>query len=169
MMLKRDFNELGFFEKLFLVLFSKNETFKKSIGNIYSNNNLFNYRKKKYPLIFFFHLYSSRMNYTFPLLRVLKKHFNFFKNSKKVKNTFNKVKFLFFKKYVNVYNNSYLDHLVFLILQKIFYKRYYNLCSSIYYNSYNELNLVKLNWLFYLFLNNSHKKCVIYDLSKYSD
>lgn len=54
MMFKRDFNDLGYFEKLFLVLFSKDNIFKKSIGNIYTNNNLFNYRKKKYPLIFFF-------------------------------------------------------------------------------------------------------------------
>ena len=169
MMFKRDFNDLGFFEKLFLVLFSKNYTFKNSIGNIYTNNNLFNYRKKKYPLIFFFHLYSMKMNYKFPLLRKLKKFFNFFKNSKKKGNTFGRVKNLFFKKHINSYDTVYLDHLIFLIIQKIFYKRYYNLCSSIYFKNFNENNLVKLNWIFYLFLNNSNKKCIIYDLSKYSD
>ena len=105
-MFKRDFNELGYFEKLFLVLFSKDGIFKKSIGNIYTNNNLFNYRKKKYPLIFFFHLYSLKMNYRLPILKKLKKFFNFFKNSKKNKNTFARVKTKFFKKYQNCYDNN---------------------------------------------------------------
>ena len=139
MMFKRDFDELGFFEKLFLVLFSKNETFKKSIGNIYSNNNLFNYRKKKYPLIFFFHLYFDRMNYKFTNLKSLNKFFKFFNNSQIFKKVLKKLNFFFYK------NNKLSNYIVFLIIQKIFYKRYYNLCSSIYFKNYNFKNEVKLN------------------------
>lgn len=165
---KKDFNDLGYFEKLFLILFSKNGEFKNSIGNIYSNNNLFNHRKSKYPLIFFFHLYSQKMDYKFFNLFFLNKFFNFFKNSKRYYSVLNRIKFIFFKKLYND-NIMYKDYLVFLILQKISYKRYYNLCSSIYFKNFNINNLVKLNWMFYLFLINSEKRCVIYDLSKYTD
>lgn len=56
-----------------------------------------------------------------------------------------------------------------MIIQKLFFKRYYNLCSSIYFNSLNKNNLVKLNWIFCLFLTNSKGLLNIYDLSKYSD
>lgn len=165
--LKKDFNDLSYFEKLFLVFFSRNDDFKISIGNIYSNNKLFNFRKDNYPLIFFFHLYSQKMNYKFSDLSFLIKFFNYFNNSKIHRNSINRFKFLFLKKYKN--NKKFSDYLFFLILQKTFYKRYYNLCSSIYFKSLNKNNLIKLNWLFYLFLINSNKKSVIYDLSKYSD
>ena len=53
---KKDFNDLSYFEKLFLSFFYRKNIFNKSIANIYKNNNLINYRQKNYPLIFFFHL-----------------------------------------------------------------------------------------------------------------
>ena len=53
---RRDFNDLTYFEKLFLTYFHRNGAFKNSIANIFSNNNLLNYRKNNFPLVFFFHL-----------------------------------------------------------------------------------------------------------------
>jgi hypothetical protein len=135
---KRDFNDLSYFEKLFLVLFYRKNTFKNSIANIYSNNNMFNYRKKKYPLIFFFHMYFDKMDYKFSNLKKLNKFFKFFKNSRVFINVFLKFKKLFFKKYKN-------NFLIFLVLQKLLYRRYYNLCSANYFINYNINNLVKLN------------------------
>jgi hypothetical protein len=134
---KRDFNDLSYFEKLFLVLFYRKNIFNKSIANIYTNNNLFNYRKNKYPLLFFFHLYFDRMNYKLVDLNKLLKFFKFFKNSLVFKNVFLKLKKRFFKNY-----NFFI---IYLIIQKILYKRYYNLCSSNYFYTYHINNLVKLN------------------------
>lgn len=159
---KRDFNDLTYFEKIFLTFFYRKNIFNKSIANIYTNNNLFNFRKSKFPLIFFFHLYFDRMNYKFSNLKNLNKLFFFFNNSKPFSKIFINLNF-FFKK------NYYSNYIKFLIIQKIFYKRYYNLCSSIYFKNLNFKNQVKLNWIFYLYLLNSSKKLVIYDLSKYSD
>jgi len=59
---KRDFSELSYPEKLFLTLFQRNNLFKKSIANLYSNDKLFNFRRYKYPLVFFFHLYYDKIN-----------------------------------------------------------------------------------------------------------
>lgn len=160
---KRDFNDLSYFEKLFLSFFYRENIFNKSIANIYKNNNLLNYRQKNYPLIFFFHLYFDKSDYVFSNLNLLTKQFLFFFNSRIFFRTINNLKFIFFKKYKK---NNFL---IYLIVQKLFFKRYYNLCSSIYFNKNNYKNLVKLNWLFYLFLTNSKGYLNIYDLSKYSD
>jgi len=161
---KRDFNDLSYFEKLFLSIFYRKNIFNKSIANIYKNNNLLNYRQKNYPLIFFFHLYFDKVNYTLINLNVIKKQFLFFFNSPIFLKTLKNIKFMFFKN--NIVKNNFL---IFLIIQKLLFKRYYNLCSSIYFYQLNYKNLVKLNWLFYLFLTNSKGLLNIYDLSKYSD
>lgn len=161
---KRDFNDLSYFEKLFLSLFYRKNIFNKSIANIYKNNSLLNYRQKNYPLVFFFHLYFDRVSYTISNLNILKKQFSFFFNSPIFLKTLNNVKFVFFK------NNLKLNNfIIFLIIQKLLFKRYYNLCNSIYFYTSDSKNLVKLNWLFYLFLTNSKGLLNIYDLSKYSD
>jgi hypothetical protein len=162
---KRDFNNLSYFEKLFLSLFYRKDIFNNSIANIYKNNSLLNYRQKNYPLIFFFHLYLDRMDYSFLNLQQIYKQFNFFINSGVFLKTINCLKNLFFKK-----NNKNLNNLIImLIIQKFFFKKYYNLCSSIFFKNINSNNLVKLNWLFFLFLTNSTSFLKIYDLSKYSD
>lgn len=161
---KRDFNNLSYYEKLFLSFFYRKNIFNNSIANIYKNNDLLNYRQKNHPLVFFFHLYFDKMDYKFSNLMLLKKQFLFFFNSPVFLKTLNKVKLIFFKKNYKINN-----FIIFLIIQKLFFKRYYNLCSSIYFNKNDSKNLVKLNWLFYLFLTNSHGLLKIYDLSKYSD
>lgn len=161
---KRDFNDLSYFEKLFLSFFYRKDIFNKSIANIYKNNNLLDFRQKNHPLIFFFHLYFDKMEYKFSNLNLIKKQFFFFSRSSIFSKTLNKFKFLFFKKQKNV-NNI----VMFLIIQKLLFKRYFNLCSSIYFSKLSSYNLVKLNWIFYLFLENSKGYYKIYDLSKYSD
>lgn len=161
---KRDFNDLSYFEKLFLSLFYRKNIFNKSIANIYKNNNLLNYRQKNHPLVFFFHLYFDRVNYSFSNLKFIKNQFLFFFNSPIFAKTLNSTKLFFFKKNYNLNN-----FLIFLIIQKIFFKRYYNLCNSIFFSRLSYQNLVKLNWLFYLVLTNSKGLLNIYDLSKYSD
>lgn len=161
---KRDFNDLSYFEKLFLSFFYRKNIFDKSIANIFKNNSLLSFRQKNYPLIFFFHLYFDKMEYKFTNLKLIKKQFYFFSKSVVFSKTLNNFKKLFFKN-----NKNISIILVFLIIQKIFFKRYFNLCSSIYFNKLNSLNLVKLNWIFYLFLENSKGYFKIYDLSKYSD
>jgi hypothetical protein len=137
---KRDFNDLSYFEKLFLSFFYRKNIFNKSIANIYNNNNLLNYRQKNHPLVFFFHLYLDKMDYKFSNLNLIKKQFYFFSKSIVFSKTLNKFKFLFFKKNKNISNV-----VIFLIIQKIFFKRYFNLCSSIYFSKLNSYNLVKLN------------------------
>jgi hypothetical protein len=138
---KRDFNNLSYFEKLFLSLFYRKDIFNNSIANIYKNNSLLNYRQKNYPLIFFFHLYLDRMDYSFLNLQQIYKQFNFFINSGVFLKTINCLKNLFFKK-----NNKNLNNLIImLIIQKFFFKKYYNLCSSIFFKNINSNNLVKLN------------------------
>lgn len=161
---KKDFNDLSYFEKLFLSFFYRKNIFNKSIANIYNNNNLLNFRQKNHPLVFFFHLYFDRMEYKFSNLNLIKKQFYFFSRSVVFSKTLNKFRFLFFKK-----NKDINNIVIFLIIQKLFFKRYYNLCSSIYFSKLNSNNLVKLNWIFYLFLENSKGFFKIYDLSKYSD
>lgn len=161
---KRDFNNLSYFEKLFLSFFYRKNIFNKSIANIYKNNSLISYRQKNHPLIFFFHLYFEKTNYIFSNLNFIVKQFNFFFNSPVFLKTLNNVKSIFFKKNSNINN-----FIIYLLIQKLFFKRYYNLCSSIYFDKNNFKNLIKLNWLFYLFLTNSKGFLKIYDLSKYSD
>jgi hypothetical protein len=163
---KRDFNDLAYFEKLFLALFYRKNLFNKSIANIFSNNNLLKYRQSNHPLIFFFHLYFDRSNYVFSDLKSLLKYNSYFNNSKFFKKTLNIVKKRFFKSYTNSKVNRFF---MFMVIQKFLFKRYYNLCGSIYFNTYSQNNIVKLNWLFYLFLSNSRFLLRVYDLSKYDD
>lgn len=163
---KRDFNDLSYFEKLFLVLFHRPNWFSKSIANLYSNRNLFNYRKDKYPLIFFFHLYYDKGDYNFSNLKNLLKQYKYFSSSKVFNRKIKIVKHMFFKKLSINRKNNFIQ---FVILQKILYKRYYNLCASVYFKKHTYLNTLKLNWLFYIFLLRSKKKYVVFDLSKYSD
>lgn len=163
---KRDFNELSYSEKIFLAFFHRDNLFNNSIANIYKNNDLLNFRKDKFPLIFFFHLYFDKSDYKFTDLKNITKHYKYFVNSKIFKNTLIRLKNLFFKKYTNSSSDFFI---IFLIIQNTFFKRYYNLCSSIYFKNTHKNNLVKLNWMFYLFLNSSTKLLKVYDLSKYSD
>ena len=165
--LKRDFNNLSYFEKLFLTFFYRNNIFNKSIANIFTNNNLLKFRQSNYPLIFFFHLYYDRFDYIFSDLKILVKYYRYFNNSKVFKKTLMSLRSVFFKNKVK--SNRISNFLIFLIVQKFLFKRYYNLCSSIYFKAYSTNNLVKLNWLFYIFLTNSKNLLKIYDLSKYDE
>ena len=162
---KRDFNDLSYFEKVFLAFFHRKNLFKDTIANIYLDDSLVNFRKTNFPLIFFFHLYFDKSDYTFSNLKLLKKYYNFFKKSKVFSKTLRRFKVLFFSN-KNYYTNNFI---IYLIIQKILFKRYFNLCSSVYFNNFNENNLVKLNWLFFVFLKNSKGFLNIYDLSKYDD
>jgi len=162
---KRDFNDLSYFEKVFLALFHRKNLFKDTIANIYLDDSLINFRKSNFPLIFFFHLYFDKSDYTLSNLKLMRKYYNFFKNSKVFSKTFKHFKNLFFSK-KNLQINNFV---VYLIIQKILFKRYYNLCSSIYFEKFDENNLVKLNWVFFVFMTNSKGLLRIYDLSKYDD
>jgi hypothetical protein len=166
---KRDFNDLSYFEKLFLSFFHRRNWFKNSIANIFTNHSMFNYRLKNYPLIFFFHLYFDKMEYKLENLKLLIKQHRYFLSSKTFKYTFNFVRRIFFlNSFFN--KNTFKDKFIqFLIIERIFYKKYYNLCSSVYFINYSNLNTLKLNWIFYIFMLRSKGKKVIYDLSKYSD
>lgn len=159
---KRDFNDISYFEKLFLVFFYRKNIFKNSIANIFTNENLFNFRKNKFPLIFFFHLYFDKFNYKVEdlNLKFFVKIFKFFKKSKK---------FYFFNVKVNSLFRQEKNLVSYLIFQKLLFKRYYNLCSSLYFDNKDNYNLIKLNFVFYIFLIRAKKKYVLYDLSKYSD
>jgi hypothetical protein len=160
---KRDFNDLSYFEKLFLTFFYRKNIFSNSIANIFTNNNLINFRKDKYPLIFFFHLYFDKSNYKLLNISFLIKQYLYFYKSVFFKKTFITINRRFFK---NFYVNSLV---IYLIIQRFFFKRYYNLCSSLYFENCKCNNLVKFNFLFFIFLNNSDKYFYIFDLSKYSD
>lgn len=163
---KKDFNYLPYFEKIFLALFHRKNLFKNSIANIYEDDDsLINFRKNNFPLVFFFHLYFDRSDYTFSKLKFLKKYFIFFKKSRLFSKSLNNFKKLFF------INKNYTSNnfIIYLILQKILFKRYYNLCSSLYFENFSENNLVKLNFVFFIFLNNSKGLLHMYDLSKYDD
>jgi len=161
---KRDFNDLSYFEKVFLAFFHRNNLFNDTIANIYDDDSLMNFRKNNFPLVFFFHLYFDKSDYTFSNLKYLRKYFIFFRNSKVFSKTFRRFKRLFFfkKYYINIF-------IMYLIIQKTLYKRYYNLCSSVYFETFNENNLVKLNWLFFVLLTNSKGLLRTFDLSKYDD
>ena len=163
---KRDLKDLSYFEKLFLVLFNRKNAFGNSVGNLYSNSNFFDYRRDNYPLVFFFHLYYEKVKFKFSNLKNLSKQFYFFNKSIIFKTITKHLQFYFFKKNKN---KKFSDFMVFLIIQKILYKRYYDLCNSIFFEKLNYNNLVKFNWMFYIFLLRSNKKLIIYDLSKYSD
>jgi len=160
---KRDFNELSYFEKLFLVLFYRKNIFSNSIANIYTNSNLIDFRKNKYPLIFFFHFYFDKSDYKIPNITFLIKQYLFFYKSSFFKKALDSIRKRFFK---NLHVHTLI---VYLIVQKFFFKRYYNLCSSLYFENYKPNNFVKFNFLFLIYLNNSNKYFYIYDLSKYNN
>lgn len=173
---KRYFSELSYFEKLFLIFFFKKNIFKNSLSNLWDINSIFKKRKDSYPLIFFFHLYKDKSNYKFFNLNSLNKHYLFFKKSFFF-SKFKIIKYGFLNK--NCYKNKNL--ITFLIIQRFLNKRYYNIYGSLFFKKTNKNNLIKLNWLFYIYLykavnffniknpRHSIKFYRIYDLSKYSD
>jgi hypothetical protein len=159
---KREFKDLGYFEKIFLIFFYKKGFFENSVANIFDKKNIYEYRKFKYPMIFFFHMYYGLADYKLNNLKLLVRQFNYYKNTDLFDSKLNWVKFKFFKKTLNSF-------IFFVILQRLFYNRYYNLCNSIFFDKQSYLNLIKLNWIFYVFLLRSCGKFIIYDVNKYSE
>ena len=159
---KREFKYLSYFEKLFLVLFYRDGWFVYTFAHIFRTKEIKEYRRKQYPLIFLFHLYFDKMDYKFEDLRLLVKQYKYFNNS----NYFN-VKLPKIHKYC--FSTTTHGFSKFLIIQKIFFKKYYNSHSSLFYIKYDNLNTVKLNLAFYIFLMNAKNRFVLLDLSKCSD
>jgi hypothetical protein len=162
---KREFKDLSYFEKLFLVLFHRNGLFEHSFANIFDKKNIVEYRKKNYPLIFFFHMYYGRMSYKFDNLNLLVRQYKYFNFNRLFKFKLNYLKLKFFKQK----NFKSSNFVYFLILQKLLYKRYYNLCSSTYFKKYSYFNTLKLNWLFHTFILRANGKFYMLDLNDYSD
>jgi len=161
-MRKRTFKFISYFEKIFLVLFYKKGWFEESLAYLYRKNDIIDYRRDNHPLINYFHLYSERMDYPLIDLKMIVKQYDFYLNSKIFKTKLLKIfKKCFFIKKINF--------LKFLIIQRIFIKKYYNLFSSKFYKNYNNINLLKLNLIFNLFLLRAKHKFVLYDLNKWVD
>ena len=161
---KKPFKTLTFLEKFFLVFFSKKNWFFKSIccfSNFdYEINEL---RKKNFPIINFFVLYSSKSNITFKNFFIIKTQYNWwFKNNF----NFNSDCFKNDQYYYMFYN--------WLLIQFFFYKKYYNLLDSFFFKFFSNNNLIKLNFIFYKFYNlNIFKKnnfnYYLFNLNYYND
>ena len=159
---KRTFKFISYFEKLFLVLFYRKGWFEESIANLYRKKDIIDYRRENYPLIFFFHLYYDKMDYQLKDLKLLVKQYNFYINN-----------IIFKKKLIKLFNFCFKlknnKFIKFLMIQRLFFTRYYNSHSYILYNDYNNLNTVKLNFFFNLFLLNSKGRFVSCNLHKWND
>ena len=159
---KRTFAFISYFEKLFLVLFYRKGWFENSIANLYRKKDIIEYRRNNYPIINWFHLYFNKMDYSLLNLKLLVKQYKYFTKSKLYSK---KINFIL----KNCFNNSKLNFLNFLIIFIIFFDKYYNSYSYPIFKKYNNLNTIKLNRIFNLFLLNSKKKLKIFDLNKWDD
>jgi len=147
---KKPFSKITYFEKFILVFFYKNNWFFKSISNFSDYRTSINdLKKKNFPLLNFFSFYNYLTDNKINDLFVLKRMFVFFKKNK------------FFNSY------TFVD---FILLQNFLYKKYFNLLSGSYFNNLENINLLKLNFLFIYFnktpaINKNYK----YNLNYYSD
>lgn len=159
---KRTFKFISYFEKLFLAFFYKKGWFEDSIANLYRKKDIIDYRRKNFPLINIFYLYVDKMDYKICDLKLLVKQFKFYSKSKSFKLSLNRV-------FRRCFKNKNRKFLKFLIIQKLFFNKYYNSYSYPYFKTYNNLNTLKLNLTFNLFLMNAKGKLVIFDLDKWHD
>jgi len=147
---KKPFDKITFFEKFILVFFYKNNWFFKSISNFSDYNDSINTLKKKnYPLLNFFSIYSNLTFYKSINLSYLKKIYIFFKKNKFISN---------------------LNFIDFVILQNMFCKKYFSFLNNSYFKDSNNLNLIKLNFLFFFFNKKSlSNKIYKFNLNYYND
>ena len=117
--------------------------------------------KKSLPKLFFFKLYFNKKNYENVKLKFLIKQYSYLKFFFKKSGFYN-----FFKKFDNLSLRLFLS---FLVVQSIFFKKYFNLLSHIFFLNKSNLNLVKLNWVWFTFLRNANKFYYVYDFDKFSD
>lgn len=115
----------------------------------YKNNTLFTFKSL-----------SNKSNFSFLSLKLLTKQYNFFKVLK-IHNYLNKFYCNF-----NLKNNYFLNY---LILQKLFYTNFFNISNFYFFYKFSNLNLIVLNWFFFVILRNSHFFCSIYNVSYYDD
>lgn len=162
LMTKRTFKFLSYFEKLFLVLFYRKGWFEKSLAYLYRKKDVEEYRRKNYPLINLFHLFLERSDYKFDNLKIIVGQFYYFNNSKVFEKKLTKVFKICFR-------GDQINFTKFLIIEKIFFKKYYNTFGSYFFKSYNPNNIIKLNYIFNVFLLKSNFKLVIYDLNNWYD
>ena len=159
---KRTFKFISYFEKLFLVLFYKKGWFEKSMANLYRKKDIIECRRNFYPLINLFHLYSEKSDYKFEDLKFIVLNYNFFLKSKVFKLKLLKLFNFCFK----IKNKNFIK---FLIIQKLFFNKYFNTNSSTFFKDQNYRNLVKLNFVFNIFLLRAHGKYLVLDLNKWPD
>lgn len=161
-MRKRTFKFLSYFEKLFLVLFYKKGWFEKSISNLYRKKDIIDYRRKNYPIIYSFHLNYNKVNYELNNLRLLIKQYKYYSNSKFYNKKLHKIFNFCFK-------NKDKLFIKYLLLQNLYIKNYYNLISYSYFIDKNNLNLIKFNRLFNIFLIRSSNKLITFNLDRWYD
>lgn len=158
---KRTFKYISYFEKLFLVLFYKKGWFEDSIANVYRKKDIIDYRKNFYPNIYSFHINYNTVNYEINSLKFLVDQYKYYFKKSIVKKKLSKIIKLCF-----VNKNFFIKYLMF---QSLYIKKYYNFNS--YFNFYNKsnLNLIKLNKVFYTSLLKCNKKLILFNLDKWND
>ena len=159
---KRTFKFLSYFEKILLVLFYRKGWFEKSIANLYRKKDILDCRRNFYPTIYSFHINHDKVSYDPSNLKLMVKQYNYFFKNKFYNKKFNKI----FNICFNVNNRFFLKY---LMLQNLLIHNYYNLNSYFFYIEKTDINLVKLNRLFNIFLIRSSKKLINFNLDRWYD
>ena len=156
---KRTFQYISYFEKLILVLFYKKGWFENSIANLFRKKDIVEYRRKYYPTIYSFHINYDRVNYELNNLKFFVRQFNYYNKNK-----------IIFKKLGKIYKFCYFiknkNFIKYLMLQNLYYKKYFNLNNYFYFYNISNLNLIKFNRIFSIFLLRSSKKLILFNLDK---
>lgn len=147
-----------FFEKSFFFLFSEHR---------FPRINFFKHLSKDKPLVLYFHIFKNRVdlkNFMFITLNFIIKQFNFFFTSKFFKNKAEKNIFN-----LNFFNIKINFFFFFFILKKLFFKRFHRFLSFIFFYEFDYSNLIKLDFVFFIFLNNSKGLLQFLDMGKFYD
>lgn len=147
-----------FFEKSFFFLFSEHR---------FPRINFFKYLRKNKPFVFYFHIFKNRVNlknFMFVNLNFIIKQFNFFFTSIFFKNKAGKN--IFDLNFFNIKINFFF---YFFILKKLFFKKFHRFLSFIFFYNFDHLNLIKLDFIFFIFLNNSKGLLQLLDMGKFYD
>lgn len=147
-----------FFEKSFFFLFSEHR---------FPRINFFKYLRKNKPFVLYFHIFKNRVNlknFMFINLNFIIKQFNFFFTSfifknKAEKNIFN----------LNFFSTKVNFFFYFFILKKLFFKRFHRFLSFIFFYNFDYFNLIKLDFIFFIFLSNSKGLLQLLDMGKFYD
>ncbi len=158
---KRTFKYISYFEKIILVFFYKKGWFENSLANLYRIKDITDYRKMYYPTIQSFHTNYNKIDYCLDNLRFFSKQFRYY-NKNKINKKFIKILKLCF----SVNNKNFVK---FLMLQILYFNKYFNFNSYQFFNNKSEKNLIKFNRVFYIFLQKSRKKMMLFNLDKWYD